>query len=208
MKYFANLLIRCQVLQKKIEIGMSKSIVAMILLASYILDCDLLLADDKNDKAVKNKFTDIEIHPRFKTILVSNVLLMEVAGAKVVRLPGNRTAVVGVASTEVKKSSSSDRLRAEKVCRIKALANVIGEKQGVQVLHIEELKDETRVIFDDNGEKASSVSTLMQVTKTKIEGIAKDMPIVGRWSSANGEVFYLAIGVILDENGERIQFDN
>lgn len=187
---------------------MLKSIVAMILLACGILDCVTLLADDKNEKAVTKKFTDVEMHPRFKRILASNVLLMEVAGAKVVRLPGNRTAVVGVASTEVKKGSSSDRLRAEKVCRLKALANVIGEKQGVQVLHIEELKDETRVIFDDNGEKASSVSTLMQVTKTKIEGIAKDMPIVGRWSSANGEVFYLAIGVILDENGERIQFDD
>ena len=180
----------------------------MLLLATYNLNCDLLLADDKNDKAVKNKFTDVEMHARFKKILASNELLMEVAGAKVVRLPGNRTAVIGVASTEIKKESSSDRLRAEKVCRIKALANVIGEKHGVQVLHIEELKDETRVILDDKGEKASSVSTLIQVTKTKIEGIAKDMPIVGRWSSANGEIFYLAIGVILDENGERIQFDD
>ena len=208
MNCFANLLIRCELLQKKIEIGMLKSIVALLLLASCNLNCDLLLADDKNDKVVKNTFTDVELHSRFKNILSSSVLLMKVAGAKVVRLPGNRTAVIGVASTEIKKDSSSDRLRAEKVCRLKALATVIGEKQGVQVLHIEELKDETRVILDDNGEKASSVSTLMQVTKTKIEGIAKDMPIVGRWSSANGEVFYLAIGVILDENGERVQFED
>ena len=208
MNSYANLLIHCQVHQNKIEIQMSKLIAAMILLASCLFDCEMLLADDKSDKTVKNNFADIEMHPRFEKILTSNALLMEVAGAKVVRLPGNRTAVVGVASTEVKKGSSSDRLRAEKVCRIKALANVIGEKQGVQVLHIEELKDETRVILDDKGEKATSVSSLMRVTKTKIEGIAKDMPIVGRWSSASGEVFYLAIGVILDENGVRIQFDD
>ena len=103
MNSYANLLIHCQVHQNKIEIQMSKLIAAMILLASCLLDCEMLLADDKSDKTVKNSFADIEIHPRFEKILTSNALLMEVAGAKVVRLPGNRTAVVGVASTEVKK---------------------------------------------------------------------------------------------------------
>jgi hypothetical protein len=39
------------------------------------------------------------------------------------------------------------------------------------------------------------------VTKTKVEGIAKDMPVIGRWRSKDGEVFYLAIGSIVGKDG-------
>jgi len=159
------------------------------------------------DAAVQKKFADIEIEDAFRPYLVSNVLLMEVTGAKVIRLPKKRTVVIAVASTVLKDDSAKERLRAEKVCRVKALASVVAEKQGVQVAHTEELKEETKIVIDEKGETGKSVSDLTQITKTKVEGIAKDMPVVGRWNSKSGEVFYMAIGVILDKNGEPIELD-
>lgn len=159
------------------------------------------------DAAVQKKFSDIEIKDAFKPYLVSNVLLMEVTGAKVIRLPKKRTVVIAVASTVLKDDSAKEKLRAEKVCRVKALASVVAEKQGVQVAHTEELKEETKIVIDEKGETGKSVSDLTQITKTKVEGIAKDMPVVGRWNSKSGEVFYMAIGVILNENGEPIELD-
>ncbi len=38
-----------------------------------------------------------------------------------------------------------------------------------------------------------------------MEGITKDMPVVGRWKSKDGKVFYLAIGTILDKSGEVVE---
>jgi len=35
--------------------------------------------------------------------------------------------------------------------------------------------------------------------------IARDMPVVGRWKSKDGAIFYLAIGVLLDAKGQRVQ---
>lgn len=166
-----------------------------------LLCCVTVLADEN---AANKRFKEIEIRPAFKKILTSNLLLMEVTGAKVVTLPKGRRAIIGVSSTVIVKDSASDLLRAEKVCRMKALANVVAERKGIQVVHIEELKDEIRTVIDDTGEKTTSVESLMKLTKTKVEGIAKDMPVVGRWYSLDGDLYYLAIGVIFDENGSVI----
>lgn len=159
------------------------------------------------DAAVQKKFSDIEIEDAFRPYLVSNVLLMEVTGAKVIRLPKKRTVVIAVASTVLKDDSAKERLRAEKVCRVNALASVVADKQGVQVAHTEELKEETKIVIDEKGETGKSVSDFTQITKTKVEGIAKEMPVVGRWNSKNGDVFYMAIGVILNKNGDPIELD-
>lgn len=169
--------------------------------AFVTLCCSALVADDS---AVDRKFKSLEIRPKFKKYLTSNPLLMEVTGAKVIKLPNGRTAIVSVASTAIKKGSTTDLLRAEKVCKIKALANVVAEQKGIQVVQIVEAKDEIRAVIDDSGEKVTSVETFLNLTKTKVEGIAKDMPVVGRWYSADGDVFYLAIGTIFDENGAAI----
>jgi len=157
------------------------------------------------DGSETKKFSDIEIEKPFDTYLLANPLLMEVTGAKLIQLPNGNQVVIAVASTVLKDKSAQDRLRAEKVCRIKALATVVAEKQGIQVAHVEQLKEQTVIVLEKGKETAKSVSELLQITKTKVEGITKDMPVVGQWKSMDGDVFYLAIGIMLDKAGEPIQ---
>ena len=163
--------------------------------------CLLLLCADPG----RERFSEIEIEKPFDTYLRSNVLLMEVTGAKVIRLGNDRQVVLTVASTLLKDKTAKDRLRAEKVCRIKALASVVAEKRGVQVSHVEKIEEKTVVVLDGEKEKAKSVSEALQVTKTKVEGITRDMPVVGRWKSKDGDVFYLALGVVVGKNGEPVR---
>lgn len=156
------------------------------------------------EPALEKHFSSVQIETAFVPYLTSNPLLMEVTGAKVIHLADGKVVVLAVASTPLKDGSAEDRLRAEKACRMKALASVVAEKQGVQVAHLERLEETTRLVLDEKGESGTSVSELLQVTKTKVEGIAKDMPPVGRWKSKEGDVFYLAIGVICDKEGKPI----
>lgn len=155
----------------------------------------------------KPQFSDVVIDQQFEPYLLSNPLLMEVTGAKVIREKKGRTVLFSVASSVLKNQSPSERLRAEKVCRVKALAGLVAEKKGIQVCHVETLKEKTEVIIDKNGETGTSISELLQVTQTKVEGIAKDMPVIGRWRSKDGMVFYLAIGSSLDKNGDVVEFE-
>jgi len=54
-------------------------------------------------------------------------------------------------------------------------------------------------------ETGKSVSEFLEITKRKVQGIAKDMPVVGRWKSKEGDVFYLAIGTVLAKNGDLLK---
>lgn len=149
--------------------------------------------------AVTKAFRDIEIEPPFDTYLFANLLLMETARAKVFRLPDGKQIILAVASTVVKDGSAKDRLRAETVCRTKALASVVAEKEGVQVCRVERLDERTVVTIDNGKETATSVSELLQITKAQVEGVTKDMPVVGRWKSKDGTVFYMALGKVIDK---------
>ena len=164
----------------------------------------LLIATSLAAPAGPARFAEVELEPPFSAYLKANPLLMEVAGAKVILLRDGRRVVLGVASTAINDGSARDRLRAEKVCRAKALAAVVAEKQGVQVAREERLEERTVLVIRDGKESARTVSDLLEVTRTRVEGIARDMPVVGRWKSEDGQVFYLAIGVILDRNGDAI----
>ena len=173
-------------------------VIGMTLLLSCVAFCNA---------ADKPQCTDAVIDKQFKPYLLSNPLLMEVTGAKVIREKKGRTILLSVASTVLKDESPSERLRAEKVCRVKALAGMVAEKKGIQVCHVETLNEKTDVVIDEKGETGTSVSELLQVTQTKVEGITKDMPVIGRWRSKDGMVFYLAIGSCLDENGDVVEYE-
>ena len=151
-----------------------------------------------------DKFSEVEIEPAYAEYLRADRLLMEVTGAKVLSLRGGDRVILAVASTVLKDNSAQERLRAEKVCRVKALASVVGTTQGVQVCRVERLTERTAVVLVGEVEKAASVSELLQTTQTKVEGVAKDMAVVGRWKSPEGDVFYLAIGGVYDRHGKPV----
>ena len=155
-----------------------------------------------SDASVAQRFSDVEIEDAFRPYLTSNLLLMDVTGAKIIRLRDGKTMILSVASTALKDESAKERLRAERVCRTKALANVVAERNDVQVCRTETLKEKSRVVIETKGESGTSVSELLQVTTSKVAGIAKDMPVIGRWKSKQGDAFYLAIGAIVDGDTE------
>lgn len=169
-----------------------------------LIALSLLMVDDAK---LAKRFSDMEIEDAFRPYLTSNLLLMEVTGAKVIRLADGKKVILSVASTAIKDESAKDRLRAEKVCRVKALANIVAERQGVQVAHMEKLEEKSQIVIDGKGETGTSVSELLQVTKTTVEGIAKDLPVIGRWKSKDGDVFYLAMGAIIGKNGEVVSIE-
>jgi hypothetical protein len=171
----------------------------------FLLVPALLLAALGEEPSAAERFSDVRIEKPFDRYLLANPLLMESTGAKVVKLPKKMSVVLAVASTVLKDDSAGERLRAEKVCRVKALACLVQEQKGVQVFHAEESTDKTVVVNVDGKERGTSVSQFLEVTKTKVEGVAKDMPVVGRWKSKEGDVFYLAVGGIVDRKGDLVQ---
>src|SRR5262249_817721 len=130
------------------------------------------LADDD-----RPKFRDVEISKPFDVYLRANSLLMSVTGAKIIRLPDGKRMIVGVASTPIRDGSAKDLKRAETVCKNRALANILAEKKGVQVAHVEKVEKKVTVVLAPDGkEKAKTVSQYLEMTRSKVEGVVRDFP--------------------------------
>jgi hypothetical protein len=166
---------------------------------SWLLLAGLLAgADDE-------RFADVLLDKPFAAYLRANPLLMEVPGAKIIRLEDGNQMIVAVAYTVLADDRAKTRLDAEKVCRVKALASVVAEKQGAQVAHVEKGEERTVIVLEDGKEKARSVSEVLQITQTQVEGLAPGLSVVGRWKSKDGQFFYLALGMICDKKGNTIR---
>ena len=76
--------------------------------------------------------------------------------------------------------------------------------QGVHVYSVQQLESRTTLVVDDKSPKTKSVASYFEITQERIQGVAKDMPVVGRWQAKDGSVSYLAIGVCCDKKGEPI----
>ena len=174
----------------------------LVLLVLGSVSARISYGDDKNTYSAK--FSRVEIEPKFREILTANPLLMEVTGAKIIKLPEGQTMIVAVASTVLKDNSATQLLKAEKTCKTKALASVVSETEGVQVAHQELLDEKVIIVFDGENERSEELSKYVRTTRIVAKGHAKGMIVVGKWYSKDEEVLYLAMATILDKNGETV----
>jgi len=150
---------------------------------------------------------NLRLDPEFAVYLTADPLLMEVEGAKVIRLDAGLEAtsdeprkllVLGVASSALQDGSAADRKRAETIARNRAYAHIVAENTGVTVARSETIGKKTTVTIDEDGrETGTSVAEYLETTQAGVRGMTKGFPIVGRWTSPDGTLLYVAVGGIL-----------
>jgi len=143
------------------------------------------------------EFKNIRIEPEYSKLLLANPLLMETPGAKIIETPKGFV-LFGVGSTVLKDKSSGEKLRAEKVATIKARAALLGEQKGIQVFEKKTSVEEDTILNEKGEEKGTSVSQYTQINEETISGAVKGTKVVGRWMSADGEIFYIAVALKLE----------
>jgi hypothetical protein len=146
-----------------------------------------------------NRYADVDIRPPFDGYLAARPLLMEYSGATVIKLEDGRKVILSVGSTTVNDNSPKDRLRMQKVCRSKALASVAAETKGVQVVYTSKIEDRTQVTIESGRESGKSIEEVLETSKTAVEGVVANLPIVGTWYSKDRTLFYLAVGAVLGD---------
>jgi hypothetical protein len=152
-------------------------------------------------------FANLQLDPEFADTLTADPLLMEVEGAKVIRLDAGldamsdetrRLLVLGVASSVLEDGSAADRKRAETIARNRAYAHIVAEKKGLTVARSETIaKKKTVTIEEDGRETGASVAEYLETTQAGVRGMTKGFPIIGRWTSADGTLLYVAVGGVI-----------
>jgi hypothetical protein len=155
---------------------------------------DLSAIAAKEPVPPKLPFKDVRIDEPFAEHLTKNPLVMELAGAIIIDLGEPDKLIAGVGKVVLKDGSAEDLERARRVATLKARIAVIGERDGTHVSYLKKVEDRVVIIKDDAGEKVSSVSERLKITREKIEGWAKGLPPVGTWRSEDGKILYVAVG--------------
>lgn len=141
----------------------------------------------------------------FASCLKADPILLQIGGSRIIVLPEtNKCVVVSVASTAVKDNAAPDRVRMQKVCRSKALAELLSQEKGLQVKYALQAIDQTIVVFRDNKEETASLESTLETTSAQVEGFVQGLPVVATWYSAAGDMFFLAIGTIVEQSSKRV----
>ena len=151
------------------------------------------------------KFSEVSVSENFKPYLFSNPLLMETAGAKIIRLSNGQSLIISVEFVELGDNFKASILEAKNKCEIKARANILGQTKGYKIYRTETLEEKTEIRLDNSIEQGKSLSTYTNIIKSETSGIIKGMEVIGTWKSKDKLLFYLAIGCCFDKDGNVIE---
>ena len=151
------------------------------------------------------KFSEVSVSENFKPYLFSNPMLMETAGAKIIRLSKGQSLIISVEFVELGDMFKASILEAKNKCEIKARANILGQTKGYKIYRTETLEEKTEIRLDNSIEQGKSLSTYTNIIKSETSGIIKGMEVIGTWKSKDKLLFYLAIGCCFDKDGNVIE---
>lgn len=137
-------------------------------------------------------------------MVMVNKKILTSTGVKKIKCADGKTFIFCIVYTPNKGDSALARQTMIKICRNKALAEVL-RSRGCTVHTMNRLKSGTVEISDGENTSYQNISELLQITQTEARGVVSDWPVVGTWLSSDKSVFYLATGRLFDSNMKPIQ---
>ena len=143
-----------------------------------------------------DSFSNVQIEDSFRPFLAANPLMMEMAGAKVVKFEDGSRLLLAVGCTDARPNSPQEQMRRRTVGRAKAQAQLTTELAGVHVSTSSKFSEQSVITVENGVENGISLSESLEVTESKAKAIIPGLPVIGTWMSNDGGLFYLAIGKI------------
>ena len=146
-------------------------------------------------------FRSIVIEAQFYDVLIQHPEFMQEGGAKVFSLNDGSCLLLGIAKTFPDGRSPETILRAKREGEILARAEILSFSGDIQISTSRVAKTGSLQTEKTNG--TILLSSFLQITETRVEGIIWQLPIVGTWWSEDNKTLYVAVGKIVDWEGQQ-----
>ena len=153
------------------------------------LNVDVIHASD-------TEFVDIKVDSPFKEYLLKKPVLMEFAGAILIRSKDGQKYILGVASTDLRGKTLDIATR---ILRVKADRSVLELTNGVKMVVEETINTKTTLTLIDGKESGSVIEEYKSVITSEVRGKIRSLPVVGSWYSADKERYFLAVGIVVEK---------
>ena len=141
---------------------------------------------------------DANFEKAFEPVLLSQAMLLKNGGASLVQFDG-RLYVLAVGVTDVRGDSSQERLRQLRVGKVQAQKAAVAFAEQTKVVAEEKLVEKTTVAVEGQKKSLSVLKTIDETTSIKVSGVLKSLDEVGSWKSADGTLFFYALGKLLNQ---------
>ena len=84
--------------------------------------------------------------------------------------------------------------KAHRIARLKAVRNLLGQQNGIQVTSVEYLADQEQLSIAETGSRYEMLSELLSVQTEHVAGKVKAMPVVAEWEGGNQTFYRIVIG--------------
>jgi len=154
----------------------------------------LLLATVAVFSGETSQISDAVFERGYERVFESQTMLLREGGAKVIELKGVRY-FVAAGVTTVGAPTPSERLRQLKVGRINALKQAVEFTNSIQIRNTTNLTETTEITQRNGTKSAMTTKSLDETTLAELRGVLKAPPQVASWKSADGQLFFYAIGI-------------
>lgn len=131
-------------------------------------------------------FREVEIEAPFHNLLLNHPEFMEEGGARVFIGEDGTKYLIGISKVISEDNNEESIQQAIRIGEILSRTAILEFKEGIEISNYRKLKE-----CADN---KISLSSFFQVTEARVEGIVKNLPIIGSWWSPNRNTLYVAVG--------------
>ena len=135
---------------------------------------------------------EIEIQEPFRNMLLQAPEFMQEAGARFFQDNTRGLALIGIGKVTPRDRHPETMLYARRIGEIRARTAILEMGDGVRISTSRGLKE------------GPSLSSFFQVTETRVEGKIQQLPVIGTWWVANRDIFYVAVGKMMDGASRQI----
>jgi hypothetical protein len=144
----------------------------------------------------KTILQEVEIQEPFRNILLQDPEFMQEAGARFLTNNTGGLALIGIGKVVPKDKHAETMLYARRIGEVRARTAILEMRDGIEISTIRGLKE------------GISLSSFFQVTETRVEGNIQQLPVIGTWWLANPDIFYVAVGKMMDGTSRQIGIPN
>ena len=169
----------------------SRSIISFLIILSMFLPFQGIARD-------YTPFRDVVIESPFERILRGNTDFMSEGGARLFTGDNDELILIGIGRVfleQDQKDSEQQMRRAGEILARVAILELVGD---VEVSTIRK-KSEAQ---ESREKETISLSSFFQTTKSSVKEKIKQLPIIGSWRSNNRDIFYIAVGKVVNGKDE------
>ena len=141
-------------------------------------------------------FRDVVIEPPFDRALRENADFMGEGGARLFAGDNDELILIGIGKVFPEQNQRDNEQRMRRAGEIQARVALLELGGDIEISAIRK-KNEGLNAKGLRGEKMS-ISSFFQVTKSSVREKIQQLPIIGSWRSNNRDIFYIAVGKVID----------